>query len=129
MNELEKKLNELGYDFDEVRSWFTKQVSKDTIVYFILGKYNSSIYAWGVESQGNDISTKEHIYNSKKATNMLQEDLGKLLNFATISINEECKAVDVPREWYEQEIKRLHIENEKLKKLVDILLEREMRSK
>lgn len=43
--------------------------------------------------------------------------------------NRCIEKVEPTREWYEQEIKRLHIENEKLKKLVDILLEREMRSK
>lgn len=40
--------------------------------------------------------------------------------------DDSAESVEPTREWYEQEIKRLHIENEKLKKLVDILLEREM---
>ena len=43
--------------------------------------------------------------------------------------NRCIEKVEPTREWYEQEIKILHIENEKLKKLVDILLEREMRGK
>lgn len=44
--------------------------------------------------------------------------------------NNSCtEKVEPTCEWYEQEIEILHIENEKLKKLVDILLERVMRSK
>ena len=46
-----------------------------------------------------------------------------------VSYDDNCKeTADIPREWYEKEVERLYIENDKLKKLVDILLEREMRS-
>lgn len=44
-----------------------------------------------------------------------------------ISYNNGCtENVEPTLGWYEKEVERLIVENEKLKKLVDILLEREL---
>lgn len=128
MTKLESKLIELGYVYNAFGSCYKKKCSKSASIYFFLTNDEKNIHTCGVEHKGNGLKTREHLNDFDQALDILQEDLHKLLgkgNFTTVLVDEACKVDDVPREWYESEIERLNIENAKLKKLVDILLERE----